>query len=146
MQNVFLLVAAITGAGIAFQVIINTQLRITAGSVLWAAIIQFTVGLAALGTAALLVRERVPAAALLRAPWWMWTGGLFGATYIVLSVVVSRRLGTAVLLASTVVGQLTMALVIDHWGLLGAPVHRLSASRILGALLLVAGVFVMRWR
>jgi bacterial/archaeal transporter family-2 protein len=144
MNNIYLLIAAVAGAGIALQVIINTQLRVNTATVWWAAAVQFAVGFGGLVLAALLMREPLPTST--RGPWWMWVGGLLGATYIVVSVVLSRRIGTAVLLASTVVGQLVMALLIDHYGLLGAPVYRLSVTRVLGVALLIAGVIVIRWR
>jgi glutaminyl-peptide cyclotransferase len=145
MNNVYMLVAAVAGAGIALQLIVNTHLRMTAGSAVWAAAIQFFVGLTGLVVVGLALRERASLPGLSRAPWWIWIGGLLGATYILVSVLLSRRLGAAVLLASTVVGQLSAALLIDHYGWLGAPIYKLSFTRVLGVILLVAGVVVMRW-
>jgi transporter family-2 protein len=139
-----MLSAALAGGGIAFQVLMNTQLRAATGSALWASATQFLVGCSALTVVALLMREPLPQT--VRGPWWMWAGGFFGATYIVVSVLASRRLGIAVLLASTVVGQLVTALIVDHYGWLGAPVVRLSSNRLLGAVLLIAGVLLMRGR
>jgi transporter family-2 protein len=144
MNPLLMIAAALAGGGIAFQVVVNTQLRVATGSALWASAAQFVVGFTALTLVALALREPLPHAA--RGPWWMWIGGFFGATYIVVSVLLSRRLGTAVLLASTVVGQLLTALAIDHYGWLGAPVNRLSTTRVLGAALLIAGVLLMRAR
>ena len=144
MNSVLMLCAALAGGGIAFQVLMNTQLRVAAGSALWASATQFLIGCSALTFVALLTREPLPQT--VRGPGWMWAGGFFGATYIVVSVLASRRLGTAVLLASTVVGQLITALIADHYGWLGAPVVRLSSNRVLGAALLVAGVLLMRGR
>lgn len=143
-MNLLLLVAVVAGAGLAVQVLLNTQLRLSVGSVLWAAAIQFVVGLSGLVAAALVTRESLPAST--RGPWWMWCGGLIGATYIVVGIVLSRRLGTAALLAATVVGQLSMALLIDHYGWFGAPVIRVSLTRAAGVALLVAGVVLLRWR
>jgi len=36
--------------------------------------------------------------------------------------------------------------VLDHYGLLGAPVVRLSVTRVLGAGFLLAGIALMRWK
>jgi uncharacterized membrane protein YdcZ (DUF606 family) len=36
--------------------------------------------------------------------------------------------------------------VLDHYGLLGAPVVRLSLPRVLGAAFLLAGIALMRWK
>jgi len=48
------------------------------------------------------------------------------ALFIVVSIVLTPRLGTALTLATMTVGQMLAALVLDHYGWLGAPVIRLS--------------------
>ena len=143
MNNLYLVLAVVVGAGLAVQVMVNAQLRLATTSAVWAALLQFVVGLVGLVAAVALFRVPVPAP-LPRSPWWIWTGGLIGATYILLSIVLVSRLGTALLLASVVVGQLAASLAIDHYGWLGAPVHRISAARLIGAALLVAGVALVR--
>ena len=79
-------------------------------------------------------------------PWWGWVGGAIGALFITVSIVLTPRLGTAVTLATMTVGQLLAALVLDHYGWLGAPVIRLSLPRVLGAACLLAGIALMRWK
>jgi transporter family-2 protein len=81
---------------------------------------------------------------LLRMPFWGWVGGGVGALFIVVSIVLTPRLGTALTLASITVGQMLAALVLDHYGWLGAPVVRLSAPRVLGAACLLLGIYLMR--
>ena len=54
-------------------------------------------------------------------------------------------LGAALMLASSIVGQLSAALVIDHFGLFGATVVPISTTRVIGVLLLAAGVILIRW-
>ena len=145
MNNLYIALALITGAGIAVQSLINARLRVVLGGPFWAAIGQFVVGLSLLILLALATRQPAPTfGEVPRAPWWIWTGGLFGALFIVVSIVLTPRMGTAVTLASITVGQLVMALVLDHNGWLGGPVIRLSPIRMLGAGLLLAGIFLMR--
>lgn len=144
MNNLYMVLAVISGAGLAIQVMVNAQLRAAAGSTLWAALLQFAVGLVALAAAVAVVRDPLPVAVLQRSPWWIWTGGLLGGAYILLSIVLVPRLGAALLLASVVVGQLVASLLIDHHGWLGAPVQRVSTGRLAGAALLVAGIVLMR--
>ena len=111
-----------------------------------AATAQFVVGLIMLTLFAALSRQSLPAGAdIARAPWWMWTGGLFGAFFILMAVVTTPVLGAALMLASSIVGQLSAALVIDHFGLFGATVVPISTTRVLGVLLLAAGVMLIRW-
>jgi transporter family-2 protein len=71
------------------------------------------------------------------------TGGLLGAIYVVTAILVTPRLGAAALVAVTVTGQLVAALVMDHFGWLGLPLQPLSSARIVGAVLLMAGVLLM---
>jgi transporter family-2 protein len=79
-------------------------------------------------------------------PWWGWVGGGIGALFIVVSIVLTPRLGTALTLATITAGQLLAALVLDHYGWLGAPMIRLSVPRVLGALCLLLGIALMRWK
>jgi transporter family-2 protein len=145
LTNLYLLVGAMAGAGVAAQAVINARLRVIVGAPLWAAATQFTVGLALILLVALATRQPAPlTVGLPRAPWWIWLGGVFGATFIVVSIVLTPRLGAALMLASMIVGQLVAALLIDHYGLFGAEVIRLTPVRIIGAALLVAGVLLIR--
>jgi transporter family-2 protein len=62
-----------------------------------------------------------------------------------MGVIVTPRLGAAVMLASTILGQLGAALVVDHFGWFGAAVVPISVTRVLGAMLLALGVILIRW-
>ena len=75
----------------------------------------------------------------------MWTGGFFGAAFILMAVVATPVLGAALMLAASIVGQLAAALVIDHYGLFGGSVVPISATRVLGVVLLAGGVILIRW-
>jgi len=146
--NPFYLVVALgTGAAIAVQTLANTRLRVALGTPLWAAIAQFIVGLAALVAIAIVMRQPpADTEGLSRMPWWGWVGGAVGALFIVVSIVLTPRLGTALTLATITVGQLIAALALDHFGWLGASVVRLSPPRLLGAVCLLVGIALMRWR
>ncbi len=146
MTNVYSVLAIIGGIGLALQVVINAQLAAVLGDVAWATAIQAAVGLAALAMAALLMGAPLRTAPLAQMPWWLWTGGLIGAAYILLSIILIRRLGAGLFVAIVVVGQLATAVVMDHYGWLGLPVHRISAARLIGAAFLAAGVALIRWR
>ena len=145
MNNVYVLFAITVGAGVAAQAVINGRLRFILGAPVWAATAQFVVGLAVLILFGVVSRQAVPAAAdAARAPWWMWTGGLFGALFILMAVVATPVLGAALMLASSIVGQLGAALLIDHYGLFGATVIRITPTRVMGVVLLGLGVILIR--
>jgi transporter family-2 protein len=146
LNNLYILFAVAAGAGVAAQAVINARLRFVLGAPVWAAITQFAVGLVVLGGIAVLTRQALPpSGSMARVPWWMWTGGVFGAAFILMSVIVTPRVGAAVMMAATIVGQLGAALVIDHYGWFGADVIPVSATRLFGAALLATGVVLIRW-
>ena len=145
MTNLYILFAIAAGAGVAAQAVINSRLRFILGAPIWAASTQFIVGFFVLMVLAAATRQSLPSgAAIARAPWWMWTGGLFGASFIYMSVVATPRLGAALMLSASIVGQLGAALVIDHFGVFGTEVLPISAMRLVGVVLLVAGVILIR--
>jgi transporter family-2 protein len=147
VNSLYIVLALVTGAGVAVQSLINARLRVVLGGPFWAAIGQFVVGLLLLILLAVVTRQPSPTFdEVPRTPWWVWTGGAFGATFIVVSIVLTPRMGTALTLSAITVGQLLMALVLDHNGWLGGPEIKLSPVRLLGAGLLLAGILLMRAR
>jgi transporter family-2 protein len=143
---IYAILGLATGAGIAMQAVANGRLRVALGSPIWAAVAQFLVGLAALVVLGLAMRQGPPTTGgLSRWPWWIWTGGLFGALYVTMSIVLAQRLGTALMFATIMAGQMTLALLFDHYGWLGTTMVPLTGTRVAGAVLLVAGLLLMRW-
>ena len=147
MSNLYLALALATGAGVAVMTVFNGRLGLLLGGPFWAAASQFTVALSMVLSVALLTRQPAPVTSGIGgAPWWVWTGGVFSATFIVVSIFLAPRLGVALTLATIIVGQLTAALVVDHYGLFGGTVVRASPARLLGVALLLAGIALLRWK
>jgi transporter family-2 protein len=147
VNNFYLLLAFVTGAGVAAQSVINARLRLVLGGAVWAAAAQFLIGLTLLLLAAVATRQPAPTTnGLGSAPWWLWTGGAFGATFIVVTIVLTAKIGATLTLASIIVGQLTAALVVDHYGLFGGTIVRLTPLRVTGVALLLLGVTLIRWK
>ena len=76
------------------------------------------------------------------APWWVWLGGLLGAFNIAASVFLAPRLGALVLAMMVISGQIIASIILDHFGLLGYRRTPSIPTRLLGAVLLVAGAFL----
>jgi transporter family-2 protein len=76
--------------------------------------------------------------------WWQWSGGLLGAIYIALVVVLAPRLGAGTTIAAVVGGQMVASLMLDHFGWIGFPEHPVSALRLLGAGLVILGVALIQ--
>ena len=106
MNNFYLLLAFVTGAGVAAQSVINSRLRLLLGGPIWAAAAQFIVGLVSLLLVAVATRQPTPVTnGVASGPWWVWTGGAFGATFIVVTIVLTAKIGATLTLASIIVGQ-----------------------------------------
>ena len=78
------------------------------------------------------------------ASWTLYLGGVFGFVIIAAAVLVFPRLGAAYAIALMVCGQCLAAMIIDHYGLLGMERSPATLQRVLGVLLVVAGVAVFR--
>ena len=143
---ILLLVLAIgLGVLLPVQAGVTAQLRVSLGPPLAAALVSFLVGTAALALGAALGRVPVPLAeGWSRSPWWHWVGGLIGAAYVAGAIVLAPRLGAATLVAAVVAGQMLASLLLDHFGWVGFPVHEVSAPRLIGATLIIAGVVLVQ--
>jgi transporter family-2 protein len=139
------LFAIVAGVSFVMQASVNARLRTGLASPNWAALISYAGGTLLMAAIVLLNRDgAVTAASLEKTPWWSWTGGLFGAVYVVIIIVLLPRLGTAALIALFVLGQMIASLAFDHFGWFGVPKHPVDAARIIGVVLLVAGVALIR--
>jgi transporter family-2 protein len=138
------LLALVAGALIPVQAAANATLsRSLQGNVAFSALILFAV--AALTTLAALALSRAPLpplAGLRAAPWWAYIGGAIVATYVLTITFLAPRLGVGSAIALIVTGQIVAALLIDHFGLLRSNVVPVTPVRLLGGLLMVAGVFL----
>lgn len=136
--------ALLAGALLPFQAAINAQLRAQLGAPMSAALVSFTVGTLALLTVVLVSRTPWPLNTS-EVPWWQWcSGGLLGAGYLILSIVLTPILGVALTFGLIVAGQLAMSLALDQIGAFGLIQHGINGWRALGAALIVAGVVLIR--
>ncbi len=76
-------------------------------------------------------------------PWYMLFAGMFGLIlYLTISVTLPR-LGSTMMVALIIIGQLVTGVIIDHFGLLGVITRQIDLSRILGVLALVFGAYLI---
>ncbi|HWX97011.1 MAG TPA: DMT family transporter [Solirubrobacteraceae bacterium] len=133
------------GAGclVGMQAPINSRLGKAVGDV-QAATFSFLIGTAALVLVASFVRGGLGDLGHVgRAPWWALVGGLFGAVFVTVAIVTVRTLGASGFTAVVIAGQLMISVVIDRFGLLGVAKQHIGTSRVIGLVLLVAGVVLV---
>jgi transporter family-2 protein len=143
-RGLALLLAAGAGCLVGMQAPVNSRLARTLGESLPAALISFLVGTLALVIVVGVSKNGVSSIRNVgNAPWWALVGGLFGAAYVTVAILTVRTLGASGLTAAVITGQLAMSVVIDRFGLLGIPRQTVGLDRILGLVLLVAGVVLV---
>ena len=132
------------GGLLAVQGSINTQLGTLLKHPLQAALTNFIVGTFALLLINLLLRTGVPELTeLKKIPIYLFVGGIMGAVFVSSVVILVPRIGVATTLGASIVGQLIIASIIDHYGYFNIAVHPISFGRIVGISLLLIGVFLI---
>jgi len=145
MAWILLPIAFIAGVAFAVQFGVNAQLSNFIGSPLSAATVSFWVGAVALLAVSLIGRQPLPLEnTVTEAPWWTWTGGMLGAFVVVSSIILVPRIGAAATIGLVLAGQVVASIIIDHLGLLRVPMHELTAPRIVGAAMIIAGVVLVQ--
>ena len=145
MMWIFVALALVIGALLPLQAGLNAQLRTWLPHPVEAALISFLVGSAVLLVVTLALRIPLIAnSRVMSAPWWLWIGGIFGANYVLVALILAPRLGAATLIGLTVTGQMISSVVLDHFGLVGFPLRPISPGRLLGSALLLLGTFLIQ--
>lgn len=141
----YLFLAFLTGMFIPMQAGANSQLARRLGHPVFAALVSFSVGLISLLAYMLATRPPLPSVdALWRAPWWVWTGGLLGASAVVVVAAFAPKLGAATFISVMLAGQVIASLALDHFGLAGFDVRPATLWRLVGASLVICGVVLVR--
>lgn len=137
------------GAVLPAQGAVNGLLRADLGAPFAAGLVSFVgaAGLMAAIVAALRLRHgRVGTGGLGFAamPWWGWLGALCGATYVTSVFTAIPVIGASATIGLTVLGQQAASLLVDQYGLFRLPRRAVSAVRLGGVGLLMAGVLALR--
>jgi transporter family-2 protein len=138
-----ILLVLFAGGMIALQAPTNAILARAGGSPVLAALISFAVGTLTL-LVVWLASGRPRPASFAGLPWYAWVGGVYGAMYVAVAAYAAPRIGLASLITIGIAGQIVMALVLDHVGALGLPRDPVNLVKVGGALLVVAGVVLVR--
>lgn len=133
------------GAMIAAQAPVNARLRVVLGSQFGSAVVSFVVGLVLLLGAMVVTGQGGGLAAVGSGPWWAYLGGLFGAVFVVATLVASPRIGVTVTFVAAIAGQIILSSLIDRYGWFGVDAIPLTWERVTAlGLILVSLVLLLR--
>ncbi|PLX79462.1 MAG: hypothetical protein C0616_11260 [Desulfuromonas sp.] len=144
-MTLFILIGILAGLSVPTQAGINSQLGLWTESPVIAATISFAVGTLTLVIYTFATRIPLPAIASVGShPWWVWTGGAFGAFFVTATIILVPKLGATTMVATILAGQMLASLTLDHFGWLGYPLHPISLGRIAGVVLVCGGVWLIK--
>ena len=146
MRYILMFSTLFIGAILPVQAVLNTKLGKQTGGPLVSSTLSFLVGLIALLIINLVANNSALSNMKLLSvsPWYLWMGGLLGAIYVTCVIFVNQQQGVALTFALVVAGQIFVSLVIDHYGLFGSIIRPVSIPKIIGALLIIAGLVLIK--
>jgi transporter family-2 protein len=142
-RGLAVVLTAMVGGAVALQAPINSHLGKSVGT-FQAAFLSFAIGTVVLLVIAALAKGGLGDVRHATGVGWIYlTGGLLGVAYVTTVLVTVRTLGAGGVTAATIAGQLSLAVVVDQLGILSVEQKSITPTRVLGVLLLAAGVFLV---
>lgn len=139
-----LLVALAVGGLIPIQTAANSRLRASVGNKpVMPALISFSSALFFAVVATTVLRGNPVPQFSVDVPWWGWLGGVMGVCFVLGNILLFPRLGALETVVLPILGQVVMGLLVDRFGLFGAPAMPVSWMRVLGAAVVFAGIVVV---
>ena len=129
----------LAGTLISVMVVFNGHLNDMAGMG-WSLIIIHVSGILAIGLAMLFRKDRPRPGG--RPPWW-YTGGLIGILTTLFNLYAFGRISVSAMLALALLGESLASLAADHVGFMGLPRRPMRAEKLLGGLIILAGILIM---
>ncbi|MBQ6389473.1 MAG: DMT family transporter [Mogibacterium sp.] len=141
----FYFLGLLAGVASPTQASYNARIREDIRSAYIPALINFIVNSLLLAAAIIVIEKRlyIPLGEIAAQPFWIWLGGACGTTIIILNIVCVMKLGSARNVMLICFGQIMLGLIIDHFGMFYSPQIPMSMLRLLGAVLVIAGIVLV---
>jgi len=145
MNKIFwIIMASLSGAFLPIQAGLNAKLGKAGGSAVYASMISFLVGTAGLVFYILLSNQTVSWSGIKEAPLYTWVGGLLGAFYVTVIILSFPQLGPGLTFGLVIAGQMIISVLLEHFNVLVLNPHPINLPRLIGVVLVVAGVIIIR--
>lgn len=145
----WIVLALLAGAVLPVQGVVNGLLRNDLGAPFVVGAVSFLVATLAMAVvllfSAAFLRTPAPSLQGLPAmPWWGWLGGFAGAIYVTTVFTAIPVIGASAAVGLTVAGQQVASVFVDRQGWFRLPKRDVSPLRMLGVVVLLAGVAVIK--
>ena len=142
MRVIYLALALAAGLMVTIQAPLNAEVARHTGPVT-AAVVSFATGLVLLIVIAAVLGQLSGVSRAATVPWPYLLGGTIGAFFVTVALIAVPKIGAGAFTAAIVSAQLVMAVIVDRFGWLGIPQQDLSLGRVIGVVLLLAGVWLV---
>lgn len=71
-------------------------------------------------------------------------GGILGVIFVTTNIILMPHLGAALTTIIVMLGQMLMGIIIDHFGLLGTFVNKITKRKIIGIIAMMIGIILLR--
>jgi len=132
------LTAAISGIAMAIQGTINSSLS-QKTSLLSATLVVHIIGTLVAFVAVLAGRDPLLKYNWLSVPWYLYLGGVLSVLIVGLVAVSIPKVGVCNATTAIIIGQVSMAVLIDHFGWFGTSRLPWTSSQLIGVALFAAG-------
>ena len=142
MVNIkYIIWALLAGAFIPLIGILNGRVGRALGEPFYASVMLFGVAIILAFVVSVIFGKAAPSVQNLQTLRPMdYTAGFIVAFYVISATVLAGKIGVANFIVMAVSGQIMFSLMIDHFGLFGAPVKPINMTQLVGAVLLLIGL------
>lgn len=134
------LISAIIGVLITVMLLLNGVLSQYIGNYASAFLIHL-IGFVLVGSVLIIKKVKIDFDRSL--PIYLYSGGLLGVFTILFNNISFNQLGASLTLALGLLGQTMTSLVLDHYGWLGMAVVKFKKEKLLGLVMISAGILIM---
>ncbi len=146
MNSLLPWLALSAGGAIAIQAGMNARLGVELGNTMLGTSAAFAVACMVSLLVVALQRAGLPSVDRLQGvPLYLWGGGIISAFGVGMFYFLIPRMGVGPMMSFALTGQIVLAVICSHFGWFDQPVKPVNATRVLGLLVLVAGVSLIYW-
>lgn len=141
-----MLVSVISGILMSVQGVFNSEVTKQTGIWIAAAFVQVTAFVTCMAAWFVTGRESGFGAVISTKPVYLLSGGIIGAFITYTVIVGMNTLGPAQSVLFIITAQIISAYLIEVFGLFGVEKSQFQWTKLIGALVVVAGIFIFKWK
>lgn len=134
------IISLLVGGLTSIMIFVNGSLTLSYGNLISTVLIHL-VGLIAI--LLMLILSRLPMKLPKGLPLYLYSAGFVGIGTVMLTNLAYLKLGVSLSLALGLLGQTIFSLLTDHFGLLGMKRLRMNPKKLIGLVIIGAGIFIM---